>query len=119
MRAWRDAPLEGRAVCEGWPEWINVPSKVGQVAAVRVVARERRAADALDGTLVAAICPGLIDTEASRPWFDHMDEAQTPRERRWRHFASPSMALWIGPLRASSCSSARSSRGAEAPTHHR
>ena len=77
MLEWRDAVSEGLAAGEGWPEWINVPSKVGQVAAVRVVARERRAADALDGTLVAAICPGLVDTEASRPWFNDMGEAQT------------------------------------------
>ena len=51
MLAWRDAVVAGRAAEEGWPEWINVPSKVGQVAAVRVLARERRAADARDGTL--------------------------------------------------------------------
>jgi len=76
--AWRDAVVAGRATQEGWPEWINIPSKVGQVAAVRVLARERRAADARDGTLVAAICPGLVDTEASRPWFEDMGEAQTP-----------------------------------------
>jgi carbonyl reductase 1 len=80
MLAWRDAVVEGCAPQEGWPEWINIPSKVGQVAAVRVLARERRAADAQDGTLVAAICPGLIDTEASRPWFEHMSGAQTPEE---------------------------------------
>ena len=30
--------------------------------------------------LVAAICPGLIDTEASRPWFEDMSEAQTPTQ---------------------------------------
>jgi carbonyl reductase 1 len=77
MLAWRDAVLEGRAAREGWPEWINIPSKVGQVAAVRIAARERRVAD---GTLVAAICPGLVDTEASRPWFDAMRDAQTPAE---------------------------------------
>jgi NAD(P)-dependent dehydrogenase (short-subunit alcohol dehydrogenase family) len=80
MLAWRDAVMEGRAAREGWPEWINIPSKVGQVAAVRVVARERRAPDTIDGTLVAAICPGLVDTDASRPWFDDMAEAQTPAE---------------------------------------
>jgi carbonyl reductase 1 len=80
MLAWRDAVVEGRAGTEGWPEWINIPSKVGQVAAVRVLARERRAADAQDGTLVAAICPGLIDTEASRPWFEDMRGAQTSAE---------------------------------------
>jgi NAD(P)-dependent dehydrogenase (short-subunit alcohol dehydrogenase family) len=72
MLAWRDAVIEGRA--EGWPEWINIPSKVGQVAAVRVAARERR-----DGTLVAAVCPGLVDTAASRPFFD-MSDAQTPAQ---------------------------------------
>jgi carbonyl reductase 1 len=80
MLAWRDAVAEGRAADEGWPEWINIPSKVGQVAAVRVLAGERRAADATDGTLVAAICPGLVDTQASRPWFEDMGGAQTPAE---------------------------------------
>jgi carbonyl reductase 1 len=53
---------------------------VGQVAAVRVFARERRAADARDATLVAAVCPGLVDTAASRPWFEDMNAAQTPAE---------------------------------------
>jgi hypothetical protein len=33
MLAWRDAVVAG----EGWPEFINIPSKVGQVAAVRVL----------------------------------------------------------------------------------
>jgi carbonyl reductase 1 len=80
MLAWRNAVVEGHATEEGWPDWINIPSKVGQVAAVRVLARERRAADAHDGTLVAAICPGLVDTEASRPWFEDMGGAQTPAE---------------------------------------
>jgi hypothetical protein len=79
MVAWRDAVVEGRAGEQGWPEWINIPS-VGQVVAVRVPARERRAADAQDGTLVAAICPGLVDTEASRPWFEKMSKAQTPTQ---------------------------------------
>jgi len=80
MLTWRDAVVAGRAAAEGWPEWINIPSKVGQVAAIRVLARERRAADARDGTLVAAICPGLMDTDASRPWFEDMSTAQTPAE---------------------------------------
>jgi carbonyl reductase 1 len=80
MLDWRDAVVEGRADEEGWPDWINIPSKVGQVAAMRVLARERRAADAIEGTLVAAVCPGLVDTEASRPWFEDMTAAQTPSE---------------------------------------
>ncbi|RSM75856.1 KR domain-containing protein [Kibdelosporangium aridum] len=63
-----------------WPQWINIPSKVAQVAAVRAVAAQRREKDIADGTLVAAICPGLVDTRASRPWFDAMDKALTPAE---------------------------------------
>jgi NAD(P)-dependent dehydrogenase (short-subunit alcohol dehydrogenase family) len=92
MLAWRDAVVAGRHVAEGWPEWINIPSKVGQVAAVRVLARERRAADERDGTLVAAVCPGMVDTEASRPWFD-MSDAQTPAQA-----AVALLDLALGPV---------------------
>jgi len=46
---------------------------------MRVLGRDRRAADTHDGTLVA-VCPGLIDTSASRPWFDDMSGAQTPAQ---------------------------------------
>jgi NAD(P)-dependent dehydrogenase (short-subunit alcohol dehydrogenase family) len=80
VAAWRAAVHAGTAVDEGWPEWLNIPSKVAQVAAVRAVARERRERDLADGTLVAAVCPGLIDTGASRPWFKDMSGAQTPAE---------------------------------------
>jgi hypothetical protein len=55
-----------------------MPSKVAQVAAVRAVAAQRRPADLADGTLIAAVCPGLVDTRASRPWFDDYTHAQTP-----------------------------------------
>lgn len=78
--AWRDAVLAGTAGAEGWPDWINIPSKVGQVAAMRVLARDRREADKRRDTLIAAVCPGLIDTAASRPWFDDMSSAQTPAQ---------------------------------------
>jgi NAD(P)-dependent dehydrogenase (short-subunit alcohol dehydrogenase family) len=78
MLAWRDAVLDGTAGADGWPEWINIPSKVGQVAAVRVLAREHRDTDPTRGTLIAAVCPGLVDTAASRPWFADMSRAQTP-----------------------------------------
>ncbi len=27
-----------------------------------------------------ALCPGLIDTDASRPWFEDMSAAQTPAQ---------------------------------------
>ena len=42
---WRQRVHEGRAEDEGFGAWLNIPSKVAQVAAVRAVARERRAAD--------------------------------------------------------------------------
>jgi NAD(P)-dependent dehydrogenase (short-subunit alcohol dehydrogenase family) len=67
---WRDAVRERRAAGQAWPAWINIPSKIGQVAAVRVLSRQRRAQDVPRGILIAAVCPGLLDTGASRPWLD-------------------------------------------------
>jgi NAD(P)-dependent dehydrogenase (short-subunit alcohol dehydrogenase family) len=75
--AWRDAVRERRAAAEAWPAWINIPSKIGQVAAMRVLARERRADDLRRRILIAALSPGLIDTGASRKWFADMSQAQT------------------------------------------
>jgi carbonyl reductase 1 len=80
VAAWRDAVHAGRAEHEGFGTWLNISSKVAQVAAVRAVARERRAADLAKDRLIAALCPGLIDTDASRPWFADMSRAQTTAE---------------------------------------
>jgi len=80
VEAWRRAVHDGSAPALGWPNWLNIPSKVAQVAAVRVVARQRRERDLAEGTFVAAVCPGLIDTGASRPWFTDMSRAQTPAQ---------------------------------------
>jgi NAD(P)-dependent dehydrogenase (short-subunit alcohol dehydrogenase family) len=77
---WRQAVHAGRAEAEGYGSWLNIPSKVAQVAAVRALARERRAADLAENKLIMALCPGLIDTDASRPWFEDMSAAQTPAE---------------------------------------
>jgi carbonyl reductase 1 len=77
---WRDAVHAGRAEQEGFGSWLNIPSKVAQVAAVRAVASQRRSADLAEGKLIAALCPGLIDTDASRPWFADMSQAQTPAQ---------------------------------------
>jgi NAD(P)-dependent dehydrogenase (short-subunit alcohol dehydrogenase family) len=77
---WRAAVHARRAEQEGFGTWLNIPSKVAQVAAVRAVARERRDTDLATGRLVAALCPGLIDTDASRPWFADMSTAQTPEQ---------------------------------------
>lgn len=67
----------GRDKQEGWPDSINIPSKIGQVAAVRIMARDYQRER---GVLINAACPGLIDTEASRPWFDDMSAAKSPDE---------------------------------------
>jgi NAD(P)-dependent dehydrogenase (short-subunit alcohol dehydrogenase family) len=80
IESWRAAIHAGTAEELGWPRWLNVPSKVAQVAAVRAVAAQRRASDIPEGSLVAAVCPGLVDTPLSRPWFDDFSRAQTPAQ---------------------------------------
>ena len=77
---WRQAVHDGRAEDEGYGTWLNIPSKAAQVAAVRAIARERRRRDLAENKLIMALCPGLIDTEASRPWFEDMSNAQTPAQ---------------------------------------
>ena len=77
---WRQAIHAGTAEDLGWPQWINLPSKVAQVAAVRAVAAERRSTDLSQNTLIASVCPGLVDTRASRPWFDDFSAARSPED---------------------------------------
>ncbi|CAM1343430.1 SDR family NAD(P)-dependent oxidoreductase [Tenacibaculum amylolyticum] len=71
---------KGTATTEGWPEWINIPSKIGQVALAKIAAREEERQNANKHTSIFAVCPGLVDTDASRPFFNNMHEAQTPYE---------------------------------------
>lgn len=71
---------EGTARDEGWPEWINIPSKVAQVASAKIAARMMQATRPDAGILINAACPGLVDTAASRPWFDDMSNAQSPED---------------------------------------
>lgn len=80
VESWRSAVHHGTAEAAGWPRWLNVPSKVAQVAAVRAVATERRAHDLAAGTLIASVCPGMVDTATSRPWFSDYSRAQSPSE---------------------------------------
>lgn len=61
----------------GWPGWINIPSKIGQVASMKIANRQVSTFTNKD-VYIHAVCPGLMDTQASRPWFDNMDHAQTP-----------------------------------------
>jgi carbonyl reductase 1 len=90
---WRKAIHDGTAQEKGWPAWLNVPSKVAQVAAVRAAAAQRREEDLANGRLIAAVCPGLVDTRASRPWFKDFSEARTPAES-----AVPIVDLALNPL---------------------
>jgi NAD(P)-dependent dehydrogenase (short-subunit alcohol dehydrogenase family) len=78
MRDYAGAVRSGAAAGQGWPEWINIPSKIGQVAAVRIYARDQREQAMREGQLIVAVCPGLVDTRASRPWFTDMSQAQSP-----------------------------------------
>ncbi|MEV7980297.1 SDR family NAD(P)-dependent oxidoreductase [Streptomyces sp. NPDC086519] len=80
VESWRSAVHHRTATEAGWPVWLNVPSKVAQVAAVRAVAAERREQDLANGTLVASVCPGMVDTATSRPWFSDHSGAQSPAE---------------------------------------
>ena len=92
MDGYVEAMEAGRAASEGWPEWINIPSKVGQVATARIAARDMIASRPNDGILINAVCPGLVDTAASRPWFDDMSQAQTPDEA-----AAPIIQVLLAP----------------------
>ncbi|TDD73449.1 hypothetical protein E1293_31340 [Actinomadura darangshiensis] len=40
MDGYVDAVESCRAAADGWPGWINVPSRIGQVAAVKILGRE-------------------------------------------------------------------------------
>jgi carbonyl reductase 1 len=53
---WCAAVHAGRGEREGFGTWLNIPSKVLQVAAVRAVARERRAADLAANRLSSRRC---------------------------------------------------------------
>ncbi|MBN2001908.1 MAG: SDR family NAD(P)-dependent oxidoreductase [Anaerolineae bacterium] len=69
-----------RAKAHGWPEWINIPSKVAQVASTKIMARLVKDEMSRRGILINAVCPGLVDTDASRPWFTDMSSAQSPAQ---------------------------------------
>lgn len=70
----------GQAETHHWQQWINIPSKVAQVASTKIMARLMKAEASRRGILIDAVCPGLVDTEASRPWFDDMSSAQSPAQ---------------------------------------
>lgn len=72
----------GSAQGQGWPDWVNIPSKVAQVALTRSFAREARASGVLPaGATINAACPGVTLTDATRDFmgtvFNEAD-AQSP-----------------------------------------
>jgi NAD(P)-dependent dehydrogenase (short-subunit alcohol dehydrogenase family) len=84
MDAYVDAVERGAAKQEGWPEWVNIPSKVGQVAVTRAFATRAKDSGALPpGALINIANPGLTWTDATRDFmgtaFDP-EQAQTPQE---------------------------------------
>lgn len=70
VAAWRDAVADGSARAGDWPGFVNIPSKIGQVAAVRTLADQRRDDDLARGILLAAVCPGMMNTPTSALWWD-------------------------------------------------
>jgi carbonyl reductase 1 len=83
----------GEAAEAGWPSSVNIASKIGQVAAVRIAARLHHEEARSRGILINAACPGLMDTDSSRPWFQDMSQAQSPDE-------AAADVLWLATLPA-------------------
>lgn len=93
VAAWRDAVKDGSARGGAWPGFVNIPSKIGQVAAVRTLAAQRRDHDAQHGILLAAVCPGMINTPTSGLWWD-VSTAPTPAQA-----AGPLLDLAVEPVK--------------------
>ncbi|GAB2530227.1 SDR family NAD(P)-dependent oxidoreductase [Nocardia heshunensis] len=89
---WRDAVADGSARSGAWPGFVNIPSKIAQVAAVRTLAAQRRDTDLARGILLAAVCPGMINTPTSALWWNVAD-APTPA-----HAATALLDLVDAPL---------------------
>jgi carbonyl reductase 1 len=70
----------GQAKAHEWPEWINIPSKIAQVALAKIMALQMKDEASRKGILINAVCPGMVDTDASRPWFKDMSAAKSPAQ---------------------------------------
>ncbi|MGE0422263.1 MAG: SDR family NAD(P)-dependent oxidoreductase [Reyranellaceae bacterium] len=96
---------DGSASARGWPDWVNVTSKIGQVALTRATAREWRADAKLPkDVLLNAVCPGWTITDATRGYLATMPEvkAKTPDEAAvdvlWLATAAPGARAPYGEL---------------------
>jgi NAD(P)-dependent dehydrogenase (short-subunit alcohol dehydrogenase family) len=94
VAAWRDAVLDGSARAGDWPGFVNIPSKIAQVSAVRTLAEQRRAADLERDILIAAVCPGMMNTATSAMWWD-VSSAPSPAEA-----AVSLLEMALGPVKA-------------------
>ncbi|WP_078901170.1 SDR family NAD(P)-dependent oxidoreductase [Actinacidiphila yeochonensis] len=92
VAAWRDEVRDGSARAGAWPGFVNIPSKIGQVAAVRALAGQRREEDARRGILLASVCPGMMNTPTSALWWD-VSGAPTAAQA-----AVALLALALGPV---------------------
>jgi len=92
VAAWRDAVRDGSARGGPWPGFVNIPSKIAQVAAVRALAAQRHRDDTRQGILLAAVCPGMLNTPTSALWWD-VSTAPTPEQA-----AGPLLDLALGPV---------------------
>ncbi|HEY4459431.1 MAG TPA: SDR family NAD(P)-dependent oxidoreductase [Pseudonocardiaceae bacterium] len=93
VAAWRDAVLDGSARAGDWPGFVNIPSKIAQVSAVRTLAAQRRDTDLERGILIAAVCPGMMNTATSAMWWD-VSSAPSPAEA-----AGPLLEMALGPVK--------------------
>ncbi|BCJ40773.1 carbonyl reductase [Actinoplanes ianthinogenes] len=91
--AWSAEVRDGRARAGAWPGFINIPSKIAQVAAVRALAGQRRQSDAGRGILLAAVCPGMMNTPTSALWWD-VSGAPSPAQA-----AGPLLSLALDPVK--------------------
>lgn len=92
VAAWRDEVRDGSARVGAWPGFVNIPSKIGQVAAVRALASQRRSEDARRGILLASVCPGMMNTPTSGLWWN-VSDAPSPAQG-----AVPLLDLALGPV---------------------
>ena len=79
-----EAVESGEASKLGWPDWVNIPSKVAQVALTRSFARQVSEQGKLPpGATISVACPGVTLTDATREFMGTVfreEEAQTPEE---------------------------------------
>ena len=79
---WRRAVHAGRAEQEGYGRLAEHPLE-GRAGRCRAGRRARAPRpDLAANRLIAALCPGLIDTAASRPWFADMSRGADPGSGR-------------------------------------